>query len=558
MTQKYDTSTIEWTNGIVGHASEAFPIERVPTTNGECWAFEDRPGSIPALLDAAIEHAPGRDAVIYPAYDRIDTYNELDQRINRVAAGLSDAGVNKGDIVSVLLTNRPAFVETFFACAKLGAVAAPINTRVSARELSYVLNDAEPAILVTEVEFLSLLADTDYEIGDTNLFVADGVESDPGRQYEDLFGEVDTASTPEIEEHDPCALLYTSGTTGQPKGCHISHFNIVNGAINYHVSFGTEKGLCTLVTVPLFHGAGLVSNLLHTVAATGTTVVKDGVSPNEFLATIETHRIEFTLAVPTTYILAMEQGSPDEYDLSSFDIAVYGGAPMPSESVHRLREAFTDIDLCDAYGTTETTAGLVTMCPDKYTDDYAETIGLPSPPVEVAVVDENHNPLGSDEVGELAIRGPIVISEYHNRPEATAEAFADGWHYTGDLATINEEGFVELKGRSKDKIVRGGENIYVLDIEEVLTSHEKVLETSVTGFPDAVLGERVMAAVVPKPEVRVTEDELRAHCIQQLADYKRPEIFRILDELPKNSSGKVIKSDLLPEPLKHGIQAGSD
>lgn len=558
MTQEYDTSTIEWTDGVVGHAPEAFPIERVPTADGECWAFVDRPGNLPALLDAAIERASYRDAIVYPAYDRADTYSEVDRRVDRVAAGLAAIGVGQGDIVCILLTNRPAFVETFFACARLGAVVAPFNTRVSAREMSYLLADADPATLVTEVEFLTLLADADYETDDMGLFVADGTESDPGQPYEDLFGEVDAVPTPVIDENDPCALLYTSGTTGRPKGCRISHFNFVNGAINYRASFGTEEGLCTLVTVPLFHGAGLVSNLLHTVAATGTTVIKDGAGPNEFLAAIETHRVEFALTVPTTYILAMEQGSPDEYDLSSFDVAVYGGAPMPAESVHRLRKAFTDIDLCDAYGTTETTAGLVTMCPDKYTDDYADTIGLPSPPVELTVVDEDRKPLGPGDVGELAIRGPIVVSEYHNRPNATAEAFADGWHYTGDLATIDESGFVELKGRSKDKIIRGGENIYVLDIEEVLTGHEKVLETSVTGFPDAVLGERVMAAVVPKPGVRLTEDELCAHCVQQLADYKIPEIFRIVDELPKNPSGKVLKSDLLPEPLKHGIQANND
>jgi acyl-CoA synthetase (AMP-forming)/AMP-acid ligase II len=314
--------------------------------------------------------------------------------------------------------------------------------------------------------------------------------------------------------------------------------------------------LRTLVTVPPFHGAGLVANLLHTVGAAGTTVVFDGADPETFLSAVEIYGIGFTLTVPTTYVLAMKQTDPEQYDLSSLETAAYGGAPMPEENVHRLRDVFPEAALNDAYGTTETTAGLVTMCPDEYTDDHASTIGLPAPPIELAVVDESREPLGPNEIGELAIRGPIVVDGYRNRPDATAEAFADGWHYTGDLATIDDDGFVELKGRSKDKIVRGGENVYVLDVEEVLTSHRKVLESSVTGFPDAVLGERVLAAVVPKPGERLTEEELREHARDRLADYKIPEVFRIVDELPKNPGGKVLKGELVPEPLRYGIQAG--
>ncbi|MFB6130846.1 MAG: class I adenylate-forming enzyme family protein, partial [Salinigranum sp.] len=478
-------------------------------------------------------------------------------RVERIAAGLADAGVGAGDVVSLLLSNRPAFTEAFFACARLGAVAAPINTRVSGRELSYLLEDADPAVLLTEAAFGDLLADAEDVPDADRVFAAGEPDGDWGRPYESLVADGDVPPA-DVDEFDVAAVLYTSGTTGRPKGCQLTHFNFVNGAVNYRTSFGTDEGVRTLALVPLFHGAGLVANLLHAVGAAGTTVVRDGAGPDAFLETIETHAVEFTLTVPTTYVLAMEQGSPEAYDVSALETAAYGGAPMPADTVRRLRETFPGIDLCDAYGTTETTAGLVTMCPDEYTDDHAETIGLPTPPVELAVVDDDREPLGPGEIGELAIRGPIVVDGYRNRPEATAEAFADGWHYTGDLAMIDADGFVSLKGRSRDKIVRGGENIYVLDVEEVLTAHEKVLEASVTGFPDAVLGERVLAAVVPKQGVRLTEDELRAHCEARLSDYKIPEVVRIVDELPKNPGGKVLKAELVPEPLTHGIRASRD
>lgn len=556
MTQGYDTSTITWTDGIAHHDPDAFDLERVRTDEGECFAYPDRPKHVTAMLEEAVARSPQREAFVYPEFDRTDTYSELSTQIEDLAAGLADAGVDAGDIVSVLLSNRPAFVEAFFACARIGAIAAPINTRVSPRELTYLLDDADPAVLVTEADLASLVADAEYDPDPDSYFVVDPGLHEEGRPYDELFRTDATVPEPDVSEFDVRTIMYTSGTTGQPKGCLISEFNLVNSSINYQTSFGTDEGIRTLVTVPLFHGAGLVSNVLHAVRAAGTCVVYDGTGPDTFLSAIETYDIEFTLTVPTTYVLAMSQGSPEEYDLSSLETAAYGGAPMPAENVRRLREVFPGVDLCDAYGTTETTAGLVTMCPDEYTDERAETIGLPAPSIELAVVDEDRQPMGPDEVGELAIRGPIVISQYRNRPEATAEAFANGWHYTGDLASIDEEGFVELKGRSKDKIVRGGENIYVLDIEEVLTSHEKVLEASVTGFPDAVLGERVLAAVVPKPDVRLTEDELREHARDRLSDYKIPEVFRIVNELPKNPGGKVLKSELVPEPLRHGIQAG--
>lgn len=551
MSHGYDTTTVTRTDGIVHHDPAAFGLDR----HSGAFVYTDQPATLSAMFAEAVERAPDRDAFVYPGYGRTDTYRDLAARVDRLAAGLAEAGVSPDGLVSVLLTNRPAFIETVFACARLGATVAPINTRVSPRELSPLLADADPELLVTEPALTGVVADADYEPDPATYYTVDGPDSTAGKPYRTLF-EASEPPAADPDGSDTCAVMYTSGTTGRPKGCRVTHRNLVNSAVNYRVSFATEEGLRTLVTVPLFHGAGLVSNVVHTVGVAGTTVVLDGADPERFLSAVETHEVEFTLSVPTTYVLAAEQAQPERYDLSSLETAAYGGAPMPEESVRQLRDAFPDTALCDAYGTTETTAGLVTMCPDEYTDDHAATIGLPAPPVEVAVVDDDREPLGPGEVGELAVRGPIVVDGYRNRPDATAAAFDDGWHYTGDLATVDPDGFVSLKGRDTDRIVRGGENVYALDVEAVLTGHPKVLEASVTGFPDAVLGERVLAAVVPTPETRLTEESLREHARDRLAAYKLPEVIRVLDELPKNPGGKVLKDELVPEPLSYGIQAG--
>ena len=553
---RFDASTVRWEDGAVGHDPSAFPeLEAVDWSGASVLAYEDRPSSIDELFRNAVDRSPDREAVAFPGPDVRLTYRELADRVDAVAAGLQAQGIGAGDHVMIHLTNVPEFVESFFACARIGAVSMPTNTRLTSRELSYLLGDADPSAVISEPSFEGDLAEADHALDPDRAFVVGG--SDRYSEYGTLSGHDSELVDPvESEETDPATLMYTSGTTGHPKGCLASHFNMVNGALNYQATYETGDGLRSLVTVPLFHGTGLLANTLHTVANAGTTVVLEGYDPETFLETIEREDVEFVIAVPTNYILATEKADPSEYDLSSWRIGAYGGAPMPSTVVSRIRESFPDLALCNAYGTTETVAGLATTCPDEYTDEYAHTVGLPTAPIELKVIDEDRTPLGPGEVGELAIRGPIIVDRYLNKPEKTAAAFEDGWHYTGDLASIDEDGFVELKGRNRDLIVRGGENIYALDVEEALVTSGKVIEASVTSFPDEVLGERVLAAVVPKDGVRLTEADLEDVCEEQLADYKHPDVFRILDELPKNPNGKVIKGELLTEPLEFGIRAG--
>jgi len=553
---RFGATTVEWTDGRVAHDLSSFPeLTTVDVDGRRVRAYADRPATIDEMFRNAVDHAPDREAVAFPEDDVRLTYRELADRADAVGAGLQAAGVGAGDAVMIHLPNEVAFMEVVFACARIGALSMPTNTRLTARELNYHLEDGDPAAVVTAPSLISDIDDTDYALDDGDVFVTGS--TDRYGAFDDLRGhDPDAVSPPAIDEHDPAALLYTSGTTGDPKGCVASQFNLVNAARNYETVYRSGDGLRSFVTVPLFHSTGLVANTLHTVACAGTVVVVDGYDPDQFLRVIEQERIEFVIAVPTNYILAAEKADPGDYDLSSWDVGAYGGAPMPATVVSRVRDAFPDIKLTNAYGTTETVAGLATTCPDEYTDEYAHTVGLPTPPVELTVVGEDGEPVGPGQVGELAVRGPIIANRYLRKPEETAEAFRDGWHYTGDLAAIDANGFVELKGRNRDLIVRGGENVYALDIEEALVSSEKVFEASVTGFPDDVLGERIFAAAVPKEGVRLTEADLRAVCEAQLAEYKHPDIFRIVDELPRNPNGKVMKGELLPEPLQFGIRAG--
>lgn len=551
----YDTDTTEWIDGRVRHEPDSFPaLETDEWQDTTVRAYADRPASVDGMFRAAVDRVPDRDAVYVPATGTRLTYRELDDRVESLAGGLEAAGVESGDFVALLLPNEAAFVESFFACQRVGAVATPVNTRLSPRELEYVLSDADPAAALVDDAFLETYRECEASLPPERVFV-DGDGADDLASYAALREAGRPSATPP-DETDLACLLYTSGTTGDPKGCPARHFNLVNGALNYVHGFDTGDGLVTGILVPLFHSTGLVSCLLHTVAAAGTSVVVEDYDPVEFLELVESEGIEYVIAVPTIYILAMERGDPGEYDLSSWTIGAYGGAPMPGEVIPRLRETFPDLALVDAYGTTEAVAGMVTGCPDRHTDTKAHTIGLPTPPTELKVVGEDGEALGPGTVGEFAFRGPYVVDHYLNRPEQTAAAFEDGWLYTGDLALIDEDGFVELKGRETDKILRGGENVYPLEIEGVLVNHEDVLEAAVTGFPDAVLGERVLAAVTPKAGTTLTEDELLAHCEANLADYKVPDLVRVLSELPRNASGKVVAADVVPEPLRHGIQAG--
>lgn len=547
----FGPDTVSWSRGVVSHDIDAFPLEVVEYDGTRVRAYEQRAVSLDDLFRDAVEAAPDRDFLVFPEDHARFTYETFDAQVDSIAAGLLDAGIERGDRVAVVLPNSPEFLELILACSRIGAVAVPVNTRLSPREFGNVLADADPGTLVVDESFLEPIEASPFEAS-SGTYVLGG---DSYRPYTTLEG-VSPVKTDPVAETDEVCVFYTSGTTGRPKGCPVDHFHLTNGVQNYVTTLAFGDGTTALVPTPLFHVSGLVSSLFAILPVAGTGVVIDEFSTTRFLEETERERVNYIMGVPTNYILAIEQENTADYDLTSLEVTAYGSAPMPSEVVPRLREAFPNAALCNTYGKTESVGGLATVCPDEHVDSRPGSVGLPTPPMEVCVLDESGNRRSPGQVGEIAIRGPIVVSSYLNNPEKTASEFVNGWHHTGDVGRIDEDGFIQLVGRQVDMILRGAENVHPLEIREVLAEHGKVLDSSVTGFPDDVMGERILAAVVPKPDVRLTEEELARFCGANLAAYKRPDIFRILDDLPRNPNGKVVKRELVPEPLRYGIKAG--
>lgn len=551
----FSKQTIQWEDSVVQHDIEAFPdLELVQYEGNTVRTYADRPESVYSLFDRAVSRAPNREFVVFPDQEKRYTYREFEQRVKNTAAGLQEQGINHGDRIALVLPNCPQFVEIFLAAARLGAVIMPLNVRHTDNEFEHILSESEPTVVVVADQYLETIEQSGYPLSTKTTFVVG--EPDDYRPYDALSRDqsVDTA-TP--EETDKFCVLYTSGTTGLPKGVPADHFHLVNGGLNNAACFGLDGGTIGLFPTPLFHVMALVSGLLGVLAAAGTSVILTEFSPDSFLQVIEDERPTYVMAVPTNYVLAIEKGEPKAYDTTSVETFAYGGAPMSTAALSRLKERFPDVSLCNSYGKTESVSGLAAMVPGQYTMDNPDAVGIPTPPMRFRVVDEGGEPLPPGEEGELVMKGPIIVNGYQNRPEETNSAFDDGWHYTGDICTIDKDGFIRLLGRKKDMIIRGGENIYPSEIEEVLNQHEDIVEATVTDFPDDVLGERVLAAVVPAPKARVTEGELEDLCRSELADYKVPDIFRILDELPRTAAGTVDKEAILPTPLQMGIKAGS-
>ena len=551
---EFQIDTITWRDNVVTHGLDAFPDLELTTHRGQTVrAYRDRPESLWDLFATTAERTPDEEAIVFPDTGVRRTYRDLADRARRVAVTLREEGLTAGDRIALISDSRPAVVEVTLASARLGAVTIPLNTGHSAAEVEGMFDTVAPDLAVVDSQSRGKLAETSFDASDRRVIeIGDAAAS---RSYDDLLGDDEAAlDAPTPAAEDLCMIMHTSGTTGQPKGVPIENFHCTNAVMNNVRVHGIDDRATVLVPSPLFHVTGLVCGLFVALAIGGTAVVVREYSPEQFLRAIEAERAEYCMGVPTHLILAAEKTDEWEYDTSSLGKFAYGGAPMPAEALPKIRSAFPDIKLYHSYGKTENFAGIAAMLPDQYIDENPESVGMPTPVTEFAVVDEDRNRLPPGTTGELAMRGPFVAEQYLNSPEGTDEGFDDGWHYTGDIGVISDDGLIELRGRKGNMMIRGGENIYPAEIENTLLSNENVREAGVSSFPDDVLGERVLAAVVPKPRARVTEEELRQTCRANLATYKIPDIFRIVDELPRNQNGKLDRGQLVPEPLQFGIK----
>jgi long-chain acyl-CoA synthetase len=488
---------------------------------------------------AAAEFAD-RTAVIHES--REYSYAEIDALIRAFAVALRERfGVQPGDRVALIMPNCVHSIVCYLGAIRAGAVALPVNVRLKADEMRFILADAGAKVVVAHSSVWSVVKQARTGLGCAEHVI--GVEEEGVTPIEAALSASGDVPTPGARPDDVAAIIYTSGTTGRPKGAMITHGNVlfnVKATIRGHGFVPEDRHI---LVVPLFHVTGLNTIMPTAFHQGASVVVTSAISPRQILSLIERHRATTFFGVPTTMILLAQTPGLEQLDLLSLRLIAYSGAPMPVRTIEQLRLLFPGVKLHNFFGLTETTS-CTTVLPDHQALVRPESIGRPVPELELKVVDGEGNDLPSGQVGELLVRGPSIVKGYYNRPEATAEAIVDGWLHTGDTAYIDAEGYVFLQGRTKELILVGGENVYPVEVENVLTRHPAVAEAAVIGEPHGLFGEVVKAVVVLHPDVTADERELKRHCAQHLASFKVPQVWEFRDALPRNPSGKVVKREL--------------
>lgn len=480
------------------------------------------------------------------------SYLELANRTDRLANALRDRGVAKGDRVAYLGENHPSFVETFFACGLLGAIFVPLNTRLAAPELQFQLQDCGARVLVN-AEALDVVASA--SVADTvvthRLVVAsdDGPESGDAtlpsgvEQYGEVIEGADAATLDEaVTLDDGAMILYTSGTTGKPKGALLTHGNITWNCINTVVDMDLGRNDVALMISPLFHVASLDMGLLPMLLKGATVILESKFDPARVLELVGRHKVTTLSGVPTTFQMLCDHPEWSTADLSSLDKLTCGGSAVPQRVLDAYEERGIGFTAC--YGMTETAPG-ATMLPVSASKEKAGSAGLAHFFTDVRIVDPFGGVVGAGQVGEIQISGPNVIKEYWNRPEATAESYADStWFRSGDMGSLDEQGFLFVSDRLKDMIISGGENIYPAEVEAAIAELQAVGSVAVIGVSDEKWGEVPRAVVTLREGTSLTEEQLRSHLEGKLARYKIPKSVVFVEEMPRTASGKIRKTDL--------------
>jgi len=502
-------------------------------------------GTLGDLLRARARIAPGREALVDLASGLRLDYAALDARIDRVAGAMAAEGIGKGDRVAVLLHNGPEFVDALFACARLGAILVPLNWRLTAPEIAFILADAGAETLIFESGFAATVAALKAgEAGDLPVRRLIEVESPSGpaglgRPYAESLGAGPADSPPAVARvtgEDPLLIVYTSGTTGRPKGVVHSHDTKAAAILNVGLTADMDMRDRNLVVLPLFH-IGALTPLTSALTRGVTTVLMRTFDPAAMWDAIERERITVTLAVPAMLNFMLKAPNRDTADRSTLRAILSGAAPVPVTLIEAYRDL--GIDIHQVYGMTET-CGPGCYIGGEDAVARAGSTGRGYLLTEVRVVDAEGRDLPPGAPGELLVRGPHNMVGYWRRPDATAETLRDGWLHTGDVAIMDAEGFVTIHDRIKDMIISGGENVYPAEVENVLLSHPDVADVAVIGRPSERWGESPFAIVVPARE-GVTEGDVLAHCDGRLARFKLPKGVAFVETIPRNPTGKALK-----------------
>lgn len=483
---------------------------------------------------------PHRRALIYKGQEF--TFRDLEDRTNRLSQALLRKGVNKGDRIALFMHNTNQFVEVFFACARVGAIVVPLNVRLAPPELDYIIKDCGVSALIYGDDFTETV--TQLETFGRLLFTvstAKQAEID-SIYYEEFIGD-NPQENPgiEVDEDDLMAILYTSGTTGHPKGAMLSHGNVYSAAINLLIGIDYTYPDCSLIIVPLFHSGGntpLIGQFIRGI----TTVLMHKFDPLETLQLIERYRIKMIMGVSAIMTMLLEVEDAETFNVESWKTALLPGSPLPHTLIKKVHEKFGV--LCqNLWGMTEL-SGPGTLMNIEDILKKPECAGVPYFEVDVRVVDVYGNDQPPGEPGEIIARGPNIMQGYWNQEHATKETLVDGWLHSGDIGYLDEENYLYIIDRKKDMILSGGENVYPMEIETVIGDIPGIAETSVVGIPDEKWGEIPKAYVVPIPGKELQAQEILNYCREKLAGYKVPRQIQIIDELPRNASGKVLKKAL--------------
>ena len=493
------------------------------------------------MVADAVSRNPDGEALI--CGDRRMTWREVAQQSARIAAGMRKLGLRTGDRAALLLGNRIEFVLAMLGAAHLGLVTVLLSIRQQKPEIAYILNNCGTKLLVHEAALAERLPGAD-DVPDVihRVAVDDG---DAASQFCVLIAD-ELPPPADVGEEDTAMILYTSGTTGRPKGAMLAHCNIVHSAMIYEVCMELTPADRSIAAVPLAHVTGVIANVMSMVRCAGALVIVAEFKAAEYLRIAARERVTQTVMVPAMYNLCLLQADFDRYDLSAWRIGGFGGAPMPAATIEKLAAKIPGLKLINAYGSTETTSPS-TIMPPELTAEHLDSVGLPCPGADIIVVGPEGHELPRGEIGEIWIYGGSVIKGYWNDRKATAENFTGGYWHSGDLGSIDAHNFVRVFDRQKDMINRGGLKIYSAEVESVLAAHPGVVESAIIAKPCPVLGERVHAVIVVRdPELE--SDSLRSWCAERLSDYKVPETMSLgLEPLPRNANGKVMKKRLREE-----------
>lgn len=481
------------------------------------------------------------DRVYIAYYDREITFRDFDKVTSKLANGLKKLGVKKGDIIYILQNNSIDFMICVFGITKLGAIASPLNSWLKAEEIKYQLNDSKGEYIIVESEFIPMLESIKPELRYLRTIIEIG-----DKAKEVSFNRLIDESSEELEpvdinKDDLAFLFYTGGTTGIPKGVMLTHWNVLFSCESIRATLEREdevkEEVCVLIFLPLFHVNAMMSLIISLYRGVKVALLKK-FSVREFGPTVEKHKCTFFSGVPRVYkILLQAKDVVKKYDLSSLEYGIVGAAPMPPETIREFEKEF-GIEVLEGYGLTE---GTVASTLHRRGERKIGSIGPALPGQEIKIVDDKSRELPPGQVGHIIVKGENVMVGYLGKEDETCKTIKDGWLWTGDIGYKDEEGYFYIVDRSKDMIIKGGENIYPKEIEDVISQHPKVHDAAVVGVPDEMYGEEVKAFIVPKIGEKITKEEIQELCKNKLADLKVPKYVEFVAGLPATAVGKTLK-----------------